>query len=92
MDAGSSSTPRPLAELRAIHEMPLPPSTDDAESKMFAEFLRNHFPEHAQLLVHALKAAGRAAEAEAVVQEAIRHDPSDEMKRAVETAPDEGES
>ncbi|HEY0706010.1 MAG TPA: thioredoxin domain-containing protein [Polyangia bacterium] len=77
----------PIAELRRIHEMPTPPSSDEAMSKMIAQHLQKALRDSAQLLVHCLKAAGRSADAAAVEKEALRLDPSDGMKQAISETP-----
>ena len=76
----------PLAELTRAHELSKPPplpERDAAQLAMIAETFQRAFLDRAGLLVGCLQAAGRDAEAEAVRREALRLDPSDEMKHAV---------
>jgi thiol-disulfide isomerase/thioredoxin len=75
----------PLAQLRRDHgvaEKALERVPEQMRDQLAAA-MKHHFRDQAGLLGRALEAAGRAEEAAAVKGEALRLDPSDEMKAAL---------
>jgi len=73
----------PVGELRRTHELM---DTDGVPPEMLEQlrgFMTEHFRQEAALLLTSLRAAGRTGEAAAVESEALRLDPSDEMKAAL---------
>ena len=84
----------PLKELTFLHESfaaaPLPEMSSILGGKavdQVEEVMASQFREGAGELYASLRAAGRTAEAKAVHEEALRLDPSDEMRTALEQSP-----
>jgi len=76
----------PLAALAQLHELVTLGSPQDQTSN-YSRVLAERFREEVVVLYAGLRAAGRKSDASAVREKAIRLDPSDEMKRALEQAP-----
>jgi len=68
--------------LRA-HEMAAPESLPPEMLEEVRRVLARHFQDEAALLVASLRAAGRTEEAGAVEEEALRRDPSPELRVAI---------
>ena len=80
----------PLAELARRHAMTtLPRGAEIPPERLtqLQETMARHFRDNAALLAGCLRAAGRATEAEALEREALRLDPSNEMKLALASSP-----
>jgi hypothetical protein len=76
--------PNPLA---ALAELYYRESFGAPPSLALGHRLAKRFRDDASVLYSGLRAIGRTAEAKAVREEALRRDPSDEMRRAFEQAP-----
>jgi hypothetical protein len=80
----------PLRELANHHRMCEPPPDDEIPPEMLAPLktlMAQQFRDAAALLSRCLRAAGRVTEADALEREAVRLDPSDEMKQGLAEAP-----
>jgi thioredoxin 1 len=80
----------PLRELANHHRMSEPPPDVEIPPEMLAPLktmMAQQFRDAAALLSGCLRAAGRGPEAEALGREAVRLDPSDEMKQGLAEAP-----
>jgi hypothetical protein len=84
--------PDPLATLAELHEhvtfgASQPGAREDATSTEIRRLQEKHFRDEVAVLYAGLRAAGRASDAKAVREEALRRDPTDEMRRALERCP-----
>lgn len=84
--------PDPLAALAELHEhvtfgSPQPAARESDSSARLTRYQLERFREDVGILYSGLRAAGRATDAKAVREEALRLDPSEEMRRALEKAP-----
>jgi hypothetical protein len=82
----------PLAALAELHGpldlwAPGPGEREDRSSAGVTRLMAQEFRADVGVLYSGLRAAGRASDAKAVREEALRLDPSDEMKRALAEAP-----
>ena len=80
----------PLRELANHHRMSEPPPDVEIPPEMLAPLktmMAQQFRDAAALLSGCLRAAGRGPEADALEREAVRLDPSDEMKQGLAEAP-----
>jgi thiol-disulfide isomerase/thioredoxin len=87
----------PTQELRQLDELSrealahLPADQEDMRDAMVAG-IKHHLRDQATLLVRALRAAGRSADAEAAEREALRLDDSPEMRAALAQAAERGDA
>jgi hypothetical protein len=81
--------PDALAKLAEVYELANAgaPASGEREGDEMARLCAEEFRNEAAVLYAGLRAAGRANDAKAVREEALRLDPSAEMKRALEQAP-----
>jgi hypothetical protein len=84
--------PDPLAALAELHEhitfgSPRRGTRENEASAGPSRHLLERFRAGVSVLYSGLRAAGRAGDAKAVREEALRLDPSDEMRRALDEAP-----
>ncbi len=80
----------PLRELANRHRTFEPPPGVEIPAEMLDQLkvlMAQQFRDAAAMLSGSLRAAGRATEADALEKEAVRLDPSDEMKRGLAAAP-----
>jgi hypothetical protein len=82
----------PLRALAELHEFvtlgsPEPGARENKTSVRLRRHLLERFRTEVGVLYSGLRAAGRTSDAKAVREEAIRLDPSDEMRRALDQAP-----
>ena len=84
--------PEPLEALAELHEFvtfgsPQPGARESVTSAAVTRHLLDRFRAEVSVLYSGLRAAGRATDAKLVREEALRLDPSDEMRRSLEQAP-----
>jgi hypothetical protein len=82
----------PLVALAELHKIvtfgsPQSEARESATSAAVTRHLLERFRGEVSVLYSGLRAAGRASDAKLVREEALRLDPSDEMRRALEQAP-----
>ncbi len=81
-----------MAALAELHEFvtfgsPQPGARESESSARLTRHQLERFRADVSILYSGLRAAGRANDAKAVREEALRLNPSDEMRRALEQAP-----